>query len=93
MEGVSFEFKRIAFDRIKSKKLRDDMRRLHKNNFESIKSFSSTSGDNFSTNSLTNYVSIADFKPMEQNYSSVKIIDYTTHGIKTDIKTSLAKKI
>lgn len=69
------------------------MRRLSKNNFESIKSNSSTSGDNISTSTLANYVSIADFKPLEHNYSSVKIIDYTTHGIKADIKTSLAKKI
>jgi hypothetical protein len=30
---------------------------------------------------------------MEQNYSSIKIIDYQTHGLKGDIKTSLAKKI
>lgn len=54
---------------------------------------SSTSDNNYTTNSLSNCLSITDFKPIEQNYSSVKIIDYQTHGIKSDLKTSLAKKI
>lgn len=70
--------------------LREDLRKLNKKSFESI---NSTSDNNYTTNTLSNYLSITDFKPIEQNYSSVKIIDYQTHGIKSDIKTSLAKKI
>ena len=90
VEGVSFEYKQVAFEKIKRKVLREDLRKLHKSSFSSI---SSASENNYTTNALSNYVSISDFKPIEQNYSSVKIIDYQTHGIKSDIKTSLAKKI
>ena len=33
IEGVNFELKQTGFDRIKRKMLREDLRRLHKNNF------------------------------------------------------------
>jgi hypothetical protein len=46
-----------------------------------------------SHNALSNYVSVNDFKPLEGNYSSIKIIDYETHGIRKDLNTMLAKKI
>jgi len=42
---------------------------------------------------LSNYVSVSDFKPLEANYSSIKIIDYATHGIKKDINEDVARKI
>jgi hypothetical protein len=90
VEGLSYEFKQCAFEKIKRKILRDDLRKLNKNSFSSI---SSTSDNNYTTNSLSNYMSITDFKPVEQNYTSVQIIDYQTHGIKSDLKTSLAKRI
>lgn len=53
----------------------------------------SSSESSSTTNMLSNYVSVTDFKPLEGNYSSIKIIDYETHGIKKDITSSLAKKI
>jgi hypothetical protein len=41
----------------------------------------------------SNYVSINDFRPIEQNYSSIKILDYQTHGLNNDIRVNNAKKI
>ncbi len=90
VEGVTVQFKKEGFDRIKRRMLRTELKRLHKNNFESVKSSSESSS---TSNMLSNYVSITDFKPLDANYSSIKIIDYETHGIKKDITTTLAKKI
>ncbi len=33
IEGVTFDHKQLAFERIKRKMLKDDLKRLHKNNF------------------------------------------------------------
>lgn len=33
VEGISLDHKKIAFDRIKRKMLRNEIKRLHKNNF------------------------------------------------------------
>lgn len=89
VEGVSLDHKKTAFDKIKRRVLRSELKRLHKNNFESVNSSSETS----SSAALSNYVSVSDFKPLENNYSSIKIIDYETHGLKKDINAVLAKKI
>lgn len=90
VEGVTVQYKKEGFDLIKRRMLRTELKRLHKNNFESVKSSSESSS---TSNMLSNYVSITDFKPLDANYSSIKIIDYETHGIKKDITTTLAKKI
>ena len=91
VEGVTFELKQAGFDRIKRKMLREDLRRLHKNNFESV---TSSSDNNYSSRGgLNSYVSITDFKPMDQNYSSVRILDYQTHGLKGDVKSNMARRI
>ena len=42
---------------------------------------------------MHSYVSITDFKPMDNNYSSVRIIDYQTHGVNSDVKSNMAKRI
>lgn len=89
IEGYHFVLKQTAFDRIKRKILKDDLKRIHKNNFESVGS----QDKNFSTSLHSNYVSINDFRPIEQNYSSIKILDYQTHGLNNDIKINNAKKI
>ena len=68
------DHKRYCFGKIKRMVLRTEIKRLHKNNFESVNSNSETSSSN--TNHLGSYVSVTDFKPMEGNYSSIKIIGY-----------------
>ena len=70
--------------------MRSEIKKLHKNNFESVNTNSESSA---SITALSNYVSVTDFRPLEANYSSIKIIDYETHGIKKDLNAVLAKKI
>ena len=93
VEGVSLDHKKCAFDKIKRKVLRHEIKKLHKNNFESVGSTISETSSVSQSPNLNNYVSVTDFKPLEGNYSSIKIIDYETHGVKKDINTMLAKKI
>lgn len=51
--------------------MREDLRRSHKNNFQSV----STTSDLSSPHDHSNYQTIADFKPIAQDYTSVKILE------------------
>jgi hypothetical protein len=86
VEKVNHHHKQAAFERIKRKLLREDLRKLGKGAFASLNS------------TTDNYTSVADsffiyeFRPLEQNYTSVKIMDYETHGVKRDLRDCFAKR-
>jgi hypothetical protein len=82
VEYQNHSLMQASFDKLRKKLVNERIKKLHKNNFESI---SSSSDKNSLETSLSNYVSISDFKPVLDNYTSVKIIDYETHGIKKDL--------
>jgi hypothetical protein len=90
IEAAHFYHKQTAFELIKRTMLRKDIQRLHKNNYESVKT---------AVNSYTaileqaNYVSINDFKPIDNNYTSVQIFDHRTHDLNGDAAATRAKRI
>ena len=61
---------RAAFERIRRRHLREELRKAHKNNFQSV----NTTAD-LTQPDLSNYQTIADFKPVPHNYTSVRILD------------------
>ena len=90
IQALQFEHIHFAFEKIKRNNLKMKLKKLNKNNFESV---SSSSQNNYTTGVLTNYVSISDFKPIDQNYSSIKIVDYQTYGVAKDVQSHIAQKI
>jgi site-specific recombinase XerD len=83
LERVTYHHKQAAFESIKRKLLKEHLRTLDKGAF-----VSSSTADNYS--SIHNFY---EFKTIEQNYTSVKIMDYETHGMKKDLRESLARRI
>jgi hypothetical protein len=86
VEGVNCRLQQAAFEKIKRRLLREDLRKLSKGGFVSVNSTS----DN---DSLSNFNSISSFRPLEHNYSSVKILEYDSHGVEDDLRNSRARRL
>ncbi len=86
LERVTYHHKQAGFESIKRKLLKEDLRKLDKGAF-----VSNSTADNY--NSINNSFCLYEFKPIEQNYTSVKIMDYETYGMKKDLRETLARRI
>lgn len=86
LERVAYQHKQAGFQAIKRKILKEDLRKLDKCAF-----VSNSTADNY--NSINKSFCLYEFRPIEQNYTSFKIMDYQTHGMKKDLREILARRI
>lgn len=86
LERVTYQHKQTGFQKIKRRLLKQDLRKLGKGAF-----VSNSTADNY--NSINDSVFFYEFRPIEQNYTSVTILDYQTHGMRKDIRENLARRI